>query len=234
MSQARSQHPAFADRLDNDEVVDGRSCGRLCDGRQVAGREPVTSGRDATAAFDPPPIGEDQAHPPDDLAPRGRRSSLDTLYRVQAPKLLRKFLRRADRQDAHDLVQDSFVQLAAMSDEQRAEIRKPAAYLGVVSENILRNRARAAYYRSIIVQDADLVERASVDITAGLEARDMLNRLEAVMLKLDPKTREIFMALRLDGVTYAEVAKRTGLSVKGVEWHMSKALAALHRAAGDR
>lgn len=172
--------------------------------------------------------------PPDNPAVPDRRPPLETLYRIQAPKLLRKFLRRVDRQDAHDLVQESFVQLAAMSDEQRAEIRKPAAYLGVVSENILRNRARAAYYRSIIVQDADLVEHASVDITASLEARDMLNRLEAVMLKLDPKTREIFMALRLDGVTYAEVAKRTGLSVKGVEWHMSKALAALHRAAGDR
>jgi len=192
------------------------------------------SGRDVATALEASPLGEDQPLPPDNPALPADRSPLETLYRIQAPKLLRKFLRRADRQDAHDLVQDSFVQLAAMSDEQRAEIRKPAAYLGAVSENILRNRARAAYYRSIVVQDAELVEHASVDITASLEARDMLNRLDAAMLKLDPKTREIFMALRLDGVTYAEVAKRTGLSVKGVEWHMSKALAALHRAAGDR
>lgn len=156
------------------------------------------------------------------------------LYRAQAPKLLRMFVRRGDRNDAHDLVQDSFVQLALLPEEERARIVNPEAHLNVVSQNILRNRAKAAYHRSIMVQDVDIVDRASLDITANLEARDMLKRLDAAMVKLDPKTREIFMALRLDGVTYAEVAKRTGLTVKGVEWHLSKALAALRRAAGNR
>jgi len=180
------------------------------------------------------PISEGQPLPPHDLAPRRGRTSLEMLYRAQAPKLMRMFVRRTNRNDAHDLVQDSFVQLAQMSDEERAEIAKPEAYLNAVSENVLRNRARAAYHRSIIVQDDNLESRAFVDITANLEARDMLKRLDAAMVKLDPKTREIFMALRLDGVTYAEVAKRTGLTVKGVEWHLAKALAALRRAAGHR
>ena len=49
------------------------------------------------------------------------------------------------------------------------------------------------------------------------------------MLKLRPITREIFMAHRLDGLSYAEIADRTGLSVKGVEKHMSKAIAQVTR-----
>jgi RNA polymerase sigma-70 factor (ECF subfamily) len=57
----------------------------------------------------------------------------------------------------------------------------------------------------------------------------MLTRLEAAMLKLRPKTREIFMAHRVHGLSYAEIAERTGLSVKGVEKQMSKAIAHIDR-----
>jgi RNA polymerase sigma-70 factor (ECF subfamily) len=37
------------------------------------------------------------------------------------------------------------------------------------------------------------------------------------------------MAHRLDGLSYAEIAEQTGLSVKGVEKQMSKAIAEITR-----
>ena len=49
------------------------------------------------------------------------------------------------------------------------------------------------------------------------------------MLHLKPKTRAIFLAHRVHGLSYAEIANRTGLSVKGVEKQMSKAIAHLDR-----
>ena len=49
------------------------------------------------------------------------------------------------------------------------------------------------------------------------------------MLRLSPKTRQIFLAKRLDGMSYAEIARRTGLSVKRVERHIAKALATIDR-----
>jgi DNA-directed RNA polymerase specialized sigma24 family protein len=48
-------------------------------------------------------------------------------------------------------------------------------------------------------------------------------------MRLSPKTRDIFLAHRVDGVSYSDIAKRMGLSVKGVEWHMTKAIAHLDR-----
>lgn len=57
----------------------------------------------------------------------------------------------------------------------------------------------------------------------------MLGRLEAAMRRLNPRTREIFLAKRLDGMSYAEIARRTGLSVRRVERHMTKALVAIDR-----
>src|SRR3546814_15960681 len=69
---------------------------------------------------------------------------------------------------------------------------------------------------------------------AEVEARDVLNRVGAAMARLSPKTREIFMAHRLDGLSYKEIGEKTGLSVKGVEWHMSKAIAHIARAVSTR
>ena len=60
----------------------------------------------------------------------------------------------------------------------------------------------------------------------------MLSRVEAAMLQLKPRTREIFMACRVDGLSYAEISKRTGLSFKVIEKEMARALAHLHRTFG--
>ena len=56
-----------------------------------------------------------------------------------------------------------------------------------------------------------------------------LRRLEEAIGKLKPKTREIFLAHRIHGFTYAEIADQTGLSIKGVEKQMSKAIAKIDR-----
>ncbi|CAN5665602.1 sigma-70 family RNA polymerase sigma factor [soil metagenome] len=170
--------------------------------------------------------------PPEDRAV-WQQLSIEILYRAHAPRLLRLFRRRVGRQDADDLVQDSFVRLADAGKDRA--IDKPEAYLSRIAGNALRNRARAAFHRSIAQNDiADHPQAGATDLTLALEARDMLNRLQAAIDKLNPKTREIFMAHRLDGATYGEIAERMGLSVKGVEWHMTKAIAHLHRAAGPR
>ena len=67
----------------------------------------------------------------------------------------------------------------------------------------------------------------SADQLAALEARDRLRRIENTLLHLKPRTREIFLAHRLDGYSYAEIAARTGLNIKTVEMHMTRAIAYL-------
>jgi RNA polymerase sigma factor (sigma-70 family) len=108
-------------------------------------------------------------------------------------------------------------------------IRKPEAYLRRISVNVVRewgqaqSRARA---RGDI--RAPEIEQ-QVDQISALETRDTLRRLERAVAKLKPKTRTIFLAHRLDGLSYADIAKLTGLSVKGVEKQMSKAIATIDR-----
>lgn len=53
---------------------------------------------------------------------------------------------------------------------------------------------------------------------------DLRRKLEDAVTAMPRKQREIFLAHRLDGLSYAEIAKRTGLSVRQVERHMARAL----------
>jgi RNA polymerase sigma-70 factor (ECF subfamily) len=53
---------------------------------------------------------------------------------------------------------------------------------------------------------------------------DLLRRLEQAMLNIPKLQREIFMAHRLDNMSYVEIAHRTGLTVRQVERHMARAI----------
>jgi RNA polymerase sigma factor (sigma-70 family) len=156
---------------------------------------------------------------------------VETLYRDHSPRLLRSISRRtSSREDALDVVQDIFLRITRLSASTRLSLERPEAYLSRMATNLLRDRARASARqhseKHVTIDEQSL---AGPDLQKDLESRDMLRRMEAAMLKLRPMTREIFMAHRLDGLSYAEIAERTGLSVKGVEKHMSKALAQLMR-----
>jgi RNA polymerase sigma-70 factor (ECF subfamily) len=52
---------------------------------------------------------------------------------------------------------------------------------------------------------------------------DLLRRLEEAVAAMPAKQREIFLAHRLDDMSYAEIARRTDLSVPQVERQMARA-----------
>jgi RNA polymerase sigma factor (sigma-70 family) len=162
-------------------------------------------------------------------------SSLETLYRTQAGRLFRLFSRRAGREDAQDLVQETFTQFAHADAGGTQAIDCPEAYLTEVAGNVLRRRARTAARRSAALHiPADDVPLVGQDLEGALEARDMLNRLEAAMLGLKPMTREIYFACRFNGYSRAEIAERTGLGVKAIDKHLGKATAHIRRTIGGR
>jgi|GraSoiStandDraft_46_1057282.scaffolds.fasta_scaffold1005189_1 RNA polymerase sigma factor (sigma-70 family) len=53
---------------------------------------------------------------------------------------------------------------------------------------------------------------------------DLLRKLQEAVAAMPRKQREIFLARRLDEMSYAEIASRTGLSVRHVERQMAKAI----------
>ena len=54
--------------------------------------------------------------------------------------------------------------------------------------------------------------------------REPVQRLKEALLNLPRIQREIFLAVRLDDLSYPEIAQRTGLTPRKVERHFARAL----------
>lgn len=161
----------------------------------------------------------------------GTEQTIAALYTAELPRLTRFFRGRTGQSDeAADLAQDTFLRLLRVSP---AAIRTPQAYLRRIAGNLLRDRAASAAARLArlqlpVEQGHDVADAA--DPHRILEARGELEHYRRVLIRLKPKTLEIFLLHRVDGLTYSEIGARLGLSEGGVKRHMVKAIAHIARA----
>lgn len=177
------------------------------------------------------PVPGDDAHSlSSENGPMTPPIGLGELHRIHCGRLFRFFARHGARQDAADLVQESFARLAGARAKRGTPIERPEAYLSTIASNLLRDRAKITLRCPLAWHvPIDEVPVAGHDPIAALEARDQLKRLQASLVRLSPKTRLIFLAHRRDGVSYKDIANQTGLSVKAIERRMSKAIAHIDR-----
>jgi RNA polymerase sigma factor (sigma-70 family) len=158
------------------------------------------------------------------------RIQVQQLYREHSLSLERQLTRKTGcRELARELVNKTFLRLLRMAPGNLGRIEQPEAFLRRVSTNLLRDWARSVALRQRSQSTLELASNQQFDQVRVLESRDTLRRLEHAVGKLKPKTREIFLAHRIHGFSYAEIAERSGLSVKGVEKQMSKAIAKIDR-----
>lgn len=185
----------------------------------------------STPSESAPSPGDDARSLSGENSPTTSPTGLGELHRVHHARLLRFFARHGARQDAADLVQESFARLAGARARRGTVIERPEAYLSTIASNLLRDRARIALHRSPARHiPIDEVPLAGNDPIAALEARDQLERVQATLARLSPKTRSVFLAHRRDGISYKDIANREGLSEKAVQRRMSKAIAHIKRA----
>lgn len=173
--------------------------------------------------------------PPEDRSPSPRESGPAALFGVQQPRLAGFLKRRAPAQDVGDLVQECFRRVLASNAYPRILSEQPGAYLFRTARNLLAERARmnerrmAPYHQSF-----EESEIAGPDPHGALEARDQMRRIADALDRLTPKTRDIFLMHRFEGLGYDEIAAAKGMSVKGVEKQVAKAMMAIRHARAER
>lgn len=89
----------------------------------------------------------------------------------------------------------------------------------------LRQRAIQAFERTIRDRDDKGPQREPDS--------DEIARIEDAVRRLPRLQREIFLAVRLDDLSYAEIAERTGLTVAQVEQQFARSMCNLMRNLDD-
>ena len=159
---------------------------------------------------------------------------LDALFRDQGSRMVRLLTRRAGgHAEASDLVAEAFLRLTQAA--QRQVLVNPEHYLKTITRNLLRNRASSvsgAIERSHAELEPERHAAHDGDPHQVLEAAQTLALYETAVMKLKPKTREIYLLHRLDDLSYAEIAQKMGLSQSAIEKHMMTAIGDIDRAVG--
>lgn len=149
------------------------------------------------------------------------------IYEAEAPRLQRYFRARIRcNDDAIDLVQESFLRLVGCM--ARTHLPRPAAYLQRIARNLLLDRykrleTRLASFHVIIDEEHDLA--MPPDQSDRLEAEDVMRIYRRALTELPQRTRQIFLAHRVDELTYREIAEKMGISIPTVQYHVARALA---------
>jgi RNA polymerase sigma-70 factor (family 1) len=162
----------------------------------------------------------------------GKAEAYEYVFKTFYPRL-RNYASHfvADVDDTEDILQDCFVRLW--------ERRQTLTYVSLQALlfTMVRNGCLNYLKHQAIVNGYQVDHLAHVAGEERLYNYDMLNstdtellydelqrQIDRVMERLSPRTRQIFIMSRTEGMKNREIAQQLGISVKIVERHIGKAL----------
>lgn len=179
----------------------------------------------------PPPTEAASADPlPERYA--FRNPELVSLYTRYCAELCRYVRKKFGAEEAHsqDIVHQSFMRYAAISNSDA--IRNVRAYLYRTVRNIVSDERRRSISRKSVVATLSQCDTCVDDLTPErvLIGQERLNLLRAVIRAEPEARRRSFLLNRLDGLSCAEIARRTGYSESAIKKHIALVMADLDAA----
>ncbi|WP_225425610.1 RNA polymerase sigma factor [Pelagerythrobacter rhizovicinus] len=151
-----------------------------------------------------------------------------SLFKRFAPRLgtiLKK--RGLSDSEAEELVQEAFLRLLQYSKEN--DVAREEGFLVRTAVNLSIDAGRRAERLDLVsepVEDLPLVDDLPDPERVAI-GRSRLEYLAMGFERLDPITRSIVKARRIEGLSMREIALREGLSVSAVEKRFAKAMVSL-------
>jgi RNA polymerase sigma-70 factor (ECF subfamily) len=158
---------------------------------------------------------------------RGEEAAFDEIFRAWYPTLVgvaQGLLR--DRAVAEEVVQDVMLELWRRR-EQLADAESPRAYLVRATRNRALNHLRHLRVEQRGAAFAAGPTEAAPQGIAGVVEDELGAALTEAVADLPARCREVFELSRVQGLSYAEIARSLDISTKTVENQMGKALRVL-------
>jgi RNA polymerase sigma-70 factor (ECF subfamily) len=145
-------------------------------------------------------------------------------------RVLMQFLSRSGRSksDAEDICQDVYMRVCATAAEELP--RNPRALVFTVARNLLINRVK--HEQVVSIEAVENLEGLNVAIDEPppdrvVIAREELRLLQAALGKLPERIRNAVVMHKIDGLSTAEIALRTGASERTVQRDLGEGVRAL-------
>jgi RNA polymerase sigma factor (sigma-70 family) len=148
--------------------------------------------------------------------PSDRRFWADVLARIRR--------RTRSDQDAEDLLHSAWLRLFAYRVEH--EVREPAGFLVQTAANLAvdKHRQGKRSAREPIDAFAATSEDDSPLQDEVLAARERLRRVQAGLERLPPRTRQVFVMHKIEGMKLREIAAALRITQSAVEKHVARAV----------
>lgn len=148
--------------------------------------------------------------------------------------LVRRISATTRSDSPEDLLQEAFVRLQEYS--ARAPVENAGAFLMRTAINLSHDERRRGRFRHAV----DPADRAVLELSDEnplqdevFATRERLRAVQRALALLPPRTREVFLMRRVDGLKYSEIAQRLEISVSAVEKHVAKAVLFIANYASD-
>ena len=146
-------------------------------------------------------------------------------------RLLISAVKRRSRQARHRAGQDVMHEAVVRALKSGTVIRHPRAFLARVARNVAIDEARKLKVRGGVALQLDTLPDQMAP-WVGPE-QEMVLLMKQVILGLPELYRDVFILSRFHGLSYQEIAAERGITVKAVEYRMSRALALCEEALRD-
>ncbi len=158
-------------------------------------------------------------------------AAFDAMVRRMQPALLRFFGRRTGSAAvAEELTQDLFLRLLRRPD--LFDLDNVEGYIFETASNLARDRARREAARgggAHVELEPDALGGDEPDPEQIVDGRRRLEAVLAAVEALPPRARDVLVLRRFEGLSYAQIAARLGITVSAVEKRMAKALGELEK-----
>lgn len=134
------------------------------------------------------------------------------------------YYKTSDVHLADDIVQEVFLKLWTNRNDVKNDTVKSLLY--TIASNTIKNHFK---HQKVVYsfQKQDQPNEYSDEADSNLRAEELNRKLQDALAEIPEKSREVFLMNRIEGLTYADIAERLGLSVKAIEKRMSEALSVL-------
>lgn len=125
---------------------------------------------------------------------------------------------------AADFAQDTFLRIL-QADTQPPMLQQPRPYLATIARGLLVDHYRRQdLERAYLAELAALPERLQPSPEEQALLLETLLAIDRMLDGLGDKVKQAFLLVQLDGLGYADVAARLGVSVSSVKKYMHKAV----------